>query len=164
MATKNQNLSENKVVTGLRLLDKKIALVVAQWNSEITHALSNGAIDTLIKSGVAERNIHKFSVPGSFELPHGAKTVLSGKTKYDAVICVGCIVRGETAHFDYVAQGVTYGIQKLNIEQDVPVVFCVLTDDTIEQSKARSGGKHGNKGDEAAATAIQMIQLKAQIK
>ena len=164
MATKNQNLSENKVVKGLRLTDKKVALVVAQWNEEITSSLAKGAKDTLEQSGVPFRNIHEFSVPGSFELPHGAKMVLSGKTEYDAVICVGCIVRGETAHFDYVAQGVTYGIQKLNIEQDVPVIFCVLTDDTMEQSKARSGGKHGNKGDEAAATAIQMIQLKAQIK
>lgn len=163
MATKNQNLSEGKIISGAKLKAKKFAIVTAQWNKEITHALANGAKETLLQSGVPERNIREFEVPGSFELPFGAKAVLSGSTSYDAIICVGCIIRGETAHFDFVAQGVTYGIQKLNVEQDVPVIFCVLTDDNISQSKARSGGKHGNKGDEAAATAIQMIQMKAQI-
>lgn len=164
MATKNKNLS-NVDVSGFKfMLGKKVGIIVSEWNENITEGLKKGAINTLTKAGISPKNIITHYVPGSFELPFGAKTILNSDLELDAVICIGCIIRGETSHFDFVAQGVTYGIQKLNMEQGVPVVFCVLTDNNIDQSIARSGGIHGNKGDEAAITALKMIQLKDKLK
>jgi len=136
-----------------------IHLVVSQWNKEITTPLSEGAIETLKKHGVRVENIKLWEVPGSFELIYGAKKAQS--LNPDAVIAVGSVIKGETMHFDFVCQAVSQGIKDLNVASEVPVIFCVLTDDTIQQAKDRSGGKHGNKGTEAAVAALQMSQLRA---
>lgn len=159
MATKNKNLSlydPNEVPSGR---GKKIGIIVSEWNEEITYGLRDGAIKALVDCGVYERDIVVEEVPGTFELPLGAKYLIDNQD-VDAVVAIGCVVRGETAHFDYVCQGVTQGIQDLNLSTDVPVMFCVLTDDTIKQSRARSGGKLGNKGVEAAIGALKMLDLK----
>jgi len=157
MATKNNNLSDyNKEslpdVSGLRF-----GIVVSQWNKNITDGLYKGAHSTLIDCGVLEENIKKLEVPGSFELIFGAK-ILSRKD-IDAIICLGSVIQGETKHFDYVCQAVSNGIKDLNISLEIPVIFGVLTDNTMEQAVNRSGGKHGNKGVEAAITAIKMAYL-----
>ncbi|MFZ9846849.1 MAG: 6,7-dimethyl-8-ribityllumazine synthase [Flavobacteriales bacterium] len=155
MATIHKNLSEqgDNIASAEGM---KIALVVAEWNAEITEGLKKGAVETLNKQGIYDRDLSIHYVPGCFELPLGAQTILE-KGEVDAVICIGCVIQGETKHFDYVCEGTTYGIQKVALKYNKPVVFCVLTDNTIEQSRARSGGKHGNKGVEAAVTAIKMI-------
>ena len=140
--------------------DMKIGIVVSQWNNKITDGLFNGAFTTLIESGVSENNIEKIEVPGSFELIFGAK-ILSRKDIH-AIICLGSVIQGETKHFDYVCQAVSNGIKDLNITLDIPVIFGVLTDNTTEQAINRSGGKHGNKGIEAAVTAIKMAHLNQQ--
>lgn len=136
-----------------------IHIVVSQWNKEITTPLSEGAIETLKKHGVRVENIKLWEVPGSFELIYGAKKAQSFNP--DAVIAVGSVIKGETMHFDFVCQAVSQGIKDLNVASEVPVIFCVLTDDTVQQAKDRSGGKHGNKGTEAAVAALQMSQLRA---
>lgn len=137
---------------------KRFALVVSEWNAHITDALAQGARDTLIHLGVKSEDIENFAVPGSFELIHGCKVVASS-LEYDAVIAIGSVIRGETAHFDFVCQGVTHGIAELNAHGKTPVIFCVLTDDTEQQSLDRCGGKLGNKGDEAALAAVKMAQF-----
>jgi 6,7-dimethyl-8-ribityllumazine synthase len=137
---------------------KRFALVVSEWNAHITDALAQGARDTLVHLGVKSEDIENFAVPGSFELIHGCKVVASS-LEYDAVIAIGSVIRGETAHFDFVCQGVTHGIAELNAHGKTPVIFCVLTDDTEQQSLDRCGGKLGNKGDEAALAAVKMAQL-----
>lgn len=136
-----------------------IHIVVSQWNKEITTPLSEGTIETLKKHGVRVENIKLWEVPGSFELIYGAKKAQSFNP--DAVIAVGSVIKGETMHFDFVCQAVSQGIKDLNVASEVPVIFCVLTDDTVQQAKDRSGGKHGNKGTEAAIAALQMSQLRA---
>ena len=138
----------------------KIGIVVSQWNNKITDGLFNGAFTTLIESGISENNIEKIEVPGSFELIFGAK-ILSRKD-IDAIICLGSVIQGQTKHFDYVCQAVSNGIKDLNITLNIPVIFGVLTDNTMEQAANRSGGKHGNKGIEAAITAIKMAHLNQQ--
>ena len=137
---------------------KRFALVVSEWNAHITDALAQGARDTLVHLGVKSEDIENFVVPGSFELIHGCKVVASS-LEYDAVIAIGSVIRGETAHFDFVCQGVTHGIAELNAHGKTPVIFCVLTDDTEQQSLDRCGGKLGNKGDEAAVAAVKMAQF-----
>lgn len=136
-----------------------IHLVVSQWNNEVTKALCDGAVTTLEKHGVKSSNIKIWEVPGSFELIYGSK-----KAQYsnpDAVIAIGSVIKGETMHFDFVCQAVSQGIKDLNVLSDVPVVFCVLTDDTYQQARDRSGGKYGNKGTEAAVAALQLSKLRA---
>lgn len=162
MATKNKNLSAFDPKTVPSGSGKKIGIIVSEWNEEITEGLKKGAIDALLTCGTSEKDIIVEYVPGAFELPLGAQFMLEFKD-VDAVICVGCVVRGETAHFDYVCQGVTQGIQEVNLHFNKPVMFCVLTDDTIEQSKARSGGGLGNKGTEAAVGALKMLGLKDKL-
>ena len=157
MATINNNLSDFNKYSLPDSSDMKIGIVVSQWNNKITDGLFNGAFTTLIESGVSENNIEKIEVPGSFELIFGAK-ILSRKD-IDAIICLGSVIEGETKHFDYVCQAVSNGIKDLNITLDIPVIFGVLTDNTMEQALNRSGGKHGNKGIEAAVTAIKMAHL-----
>lgn len=157
MATKNNNLSDYKKDTLPNVSNLKFGIVVSQWNKEITDGLFNGAYSTLIDCGVLEENIKKLEVPGSFELIFGTK-ILS-KKNVDAIICLGSVIRGQTKHFDYVCQGVTNGIKDLNISLGIPVIFGVLTDNTMDQAINRSGGKHGNKGVEAAITAIKMADL-----
>ena len=157
MATKNNNLSDYKKYTLPNVSNLKFGIVVSQWNKEITDGLFNGAYSTLIDCGVLEKNINKLEVPGSFELIFGTK-ILS-KKNVDAIICLGSVIKGQTKHFDYVCQGVTNGIKDLNISLGIPVIFGVLTDNTMDQAINRSGGKHGNKGVEAAITAIKMADL-----
>lgn len=162
MATKNKNLSAfdpKKVPSGR---GKKIGVVVSEWNEEITEGLKNGAIEALLSCGTYERDVLVEYVPGTFELPLGAQFLLESKD-VDAVIAIGCVVRGETAHFDYVCQGVTKGIQDVNLHYNKPVMFCVLTDDNIKQSRARSGGGLGNKGVEAAVGALKMLGLQDKL-
>ncbi|MDC0643017.1 6,7-dimethyl-8-ribityllumazine synthase [Flavobacteriaceae bacterium] len=160
MATSQTNLSafEAKDVPSGKGL--KIALVVAEWNAQITNKLCLGARTTLIDCGVNEKDIHITYVPGSFELVFGARKAL--EKQVDAVIVIGSVIQGQTKHFDFVCQGVTQGIVSLNLSSDQPVVFCVLTDNSLQQSIDRSGGVHGNKGVEAAVTAIKMAHLAKQ--
>ena len=160
MATTNNNLSDFNKESLPVSSNMKIGIVVSQWNNKITDGLFNGTYTTLIESGVSENNIEKIEVPGSFELIFGAK-ILSRKD-VDAIICLGSVIQGETKHFDYVCQAVSNGIKDLNISLDIPVIFGVLTDNTMEQALNRSGGKHGNKGVEAAVTAIKMVHLNQQ--
>ncbi len=137
----------------------RFGMVVSEWNEEITNALFEGALETLKANGALPENILKWEVPGSFELIYGAKKMVQTQN-LDAVIAIGNVIKGETKHFDFVCDGVTQGIKDLNIQQETPVIFCVLTDDTREQSMARSGGVHGNKGVECAVAAIKMAVLK----
>lgn len=137
----------------------KIGIVVSQWNADITNALLQGAQDTLIKAGVLADNIEVLYVPGSFELPWGARQIMK-PGKRDAVICLGCIIQGETKHDEYIASAVASGIMQLGLMSGVPVIFGVLTTNTEEQAKDRAGGKHGNKGAEAAAAALQMAYVR----
>jgi len=160
MATTNNNLSDFNKDSLPDSSNMKIGIVVPKWNNKITDGLYNGAFTTLIESGVLENNIKKLEVPGSFELIFGAK-VLSRKD-VDAIICLGSVIQGETKHFDYVCQAVSNGIKDLNISLNIPVIFGVLTDNTMQQAVNRSGGKHGNKGVEAAVTAIKMVHLNQQ--
>ncbi len=137
----------------------RIGIAVAKWNSEITSSLYQGAVETLIRHGVSENNIYRLEVPGSFELPLAAQWLLETR-KVDAVICLGCVIQGETRHFDFICEGVSHGIMDLNLKFSKPVIFGVLTTDNQEQALDRAGGKHGNKGTEAAITAISMIALR----
>lgn len=158
MATENKNLSQYDKTKLPNAEAFRFGIVVSQWNNHITHNLQKGAIEALMDLGAEKENISSFEVPGSFELIHGAAQ-LCKSNKYDAIIVIGSVIRGETAHFDYVCQGVTQGIKDLNIQYDTPVIFCVLTDDNEQQSIDRSGGKHGNKGTEAGVTAVVMAEF-----
>ena len=133
-------------------------IVVAEWNPEITDALLNGAVSTLEKHGALPENIHVKTVPGSFELIYGAHQ-MTMRGEYDAIIILGSVIRGETPHFDYICQGVTYGIAKLNASSEIPIIYGLLTTENMEQAKDRSGGKLGNKGDECAIDAIKMAKF-----
>ncbi|MEQ9186123.1 MAG: 6,7-dimethyl-8-ribityllumazine synthase [Cryomorphaceae bacterium] len=158
MATENKNLSDFQDLP--KVSDKwRIAIVKAEWNEEITTGLFDGAMALLNQAGIADKNVESFKVPGSFELTLGALWAIE-KLDVDAVICLGSVVRGETAHFDYVCQAVSQGLKDVSIETGIPVVFGVLTDDNMDQARARSGGKHGNKGTEAAVTALKMLHLR----
>lgn len=166
MATKN--LSEYNFDAVPDASEMRFGIVVAEWNFEITGGMLNGARETLIKHGAKEENIKEISVPGAFELPKGATWMadrgLNGE-RYDAIILIGDVIQGETKHFDYVCKGVTDGIVGLNFKYpEIPFIFCVLTDTTKEQSIARSGGKLGNKGDEAAVAAIKMAALEKELQ
>jgi len=139
-------------------IDKiKFGIVVSNWNKNITENLFNGAFDTLLKYGAKESNIKKLEVPGSFELVYGCKKMQN--ENLDVIIAIGCVIKGETDHYDYICSSVSNGITQLNIINDTPIVFCVLTDHNIEQSISRSGGKHGNKGVESAITAIKIASI-----
>jgi 6,7-dimethyl-8-ribityllumazine synthase len=158
MATVNHNLSQYDKNTIPDAKDFRFGIVVSEWNAKITSGLLKGAIDTLVDCGVQDTNIIKWDVPGSFELIYGSKKMI--EQNVDAVIAIGCVIQGETKHFDFVCNGVTQGITTLNLTSDTPVIFCVLTDNTMQQSLDRSGGIHGNKGTEAAITAIKMAELR----
>ncbi|PID70131.1 MAG: 6,7-dimethyl-8-ribityllumazine synthase [Flavobacteriales bacterium] len=136
----------------------KIGLVVSEWNSSITENLYQGAVETLLELGAQKENLIRLNVPGSYELVFGSKKLLQQDT-FDAVIAIGCVIQGETKHFDFVCEAVSQGIKDLNLQYDKPTIFCVLTDNNIAQSKARSGGELGNKGVEAAVAAVKMAYL-----
>ena len=141
------------------LSNKKFAIVVAEWNEDVTEPLFEGAYHALIKMGVKKSNIVRKNVPGSFELPLAAQWEAE-KKDIAAVICLGCVIQGDTPHFDYVCQGVTYGIMKVNLKTNKPVAFGVLTTLTKKQAMERAGGKLGNKGEEAALTVVKMLEIK----
>ena len=157
MASANKNISSYNDLNIPDGKDLRIAIVVAQWNQSITNKLYLGAKETLLKHNVVAENIVKFNVPGSFELIYGASKAQA--QNFDVVIAIGCIIQGETRHFEFISNAVTQGIKDLNLNGKSPVIFCVLTDDNIRQSQARSGGKFGNKGVEAAIAALKMILL-----
>ncbi len=158
MATENKNLSTYNKAALAQVKGKSVGIITSQWNGEITENMRKGAVETLLDCGILPEDILQWQVPGAFELVNSAKRMLLSKS-VDAIIVIGCVIQGETKHFDFVCQGVTQGIAYLNATQAVPVIFCLLTDNTLQQSIDRSGGKHGNKGIEAAITAIQMIDL-----
>ena len=158
MATENKNLSQYNKETLPNVTAKRFGIITSEWNETVTEGMRKGAEETLLDCGVLSENIIQWNVPGSFELVNGAKKMLS-KEQIDAIIVIGCVIQGETKHFDFVCQGVTQGVAYLNATQNIPVLFCVLTDNNLQQSLDRSGGKHGNKGIEAAVAAIKMVNL-----
>ena len=157
MATTNNNLSDYNLEDIPNSKGMRFAVIVSEWNNHITENLFEGAENTLLNCGVKENDIVRIDVPGSFELVFGAK--IAAKYNYDAIICLGSVIKGETDHFHYVCNAVSSGIKDLNITIDIPVIFGVLTDNTEDQAINRSGGKHGNKGVEAAITALKMAHL-----
>ena len=157
MATTNLSYYDKATIPNAK--DFRFGIVVSEWNSEITGNMHQGAIDTLIDCGANQENIISWQVPGSFELVYGCKKMIETQN-LDAIIAIGNVIQGETKHFDFVCEGVTQGIVDLNIKYDVPVIFCVLTDNTKQQSIDRSGGKLGNKGVECAVAAVKMAAIK----
>lgn len=158
MATAGKNLSDYDKTKLPFAGNMRIGLVVSEWNAQITENLFKGAYETLIDCGVPEDHITRWNVPGSFELTFGCKKMIE-ELALDAVIAIGSIIQGETKHFDFVAGATAEGIKDLNVKFDTPTIFCVLTDNTMQQAVDRSGGTHGNKGAEAAVAAIQMAAL-----
>jgi len=157
MATINLSYYDKATIPNAKSF--RFGIVVSEWNPEITRNLQKGAIETLIDCGAIKENIISWDVPGSFELVFGCKKMIQSQ-QLDAIIAIGNVIQGETKHFDFVCEGVTQGIVDLNIKHDIPVIFCVLTDDTKQQSIDRSGGKMGNKGIECAVAAIKMAAIK----
>lgn len=137
----------------------RIALVVSSWNAPITSALAEGAREALLALGASDGDLHEVTVPGSYELPLAAR-LLADEGRYDAIVCLGCVIQGETRHFDFICSAVADGLMQLNLRYGLPFIFGVLTPDTLEQAQDRAGGRHGNKGVEAAVTAVQMVALK----
>ncbi len=156
-ADKNLSISEGTEVPNASAFS--FAIVYSEWNSTITEALREGALSTLKQFGAKDQNISVHAVPGSFELTLGAQYAAEF-TDADAIICLGCVIQGETRHFDFICDAVAKGITDLNIKYNIPVIFGVLTPDTMQQAIDRAGGKHGNKGSEAAITAIKMLGLR----
>jgi len=163
MATVNKNLSQYDKNTVPNAKDFRFGIVVSEWNETITGGLYKGAIEALLENGALAENIVSWDVPGSFELIYGSKRMIDTQN-VDAVIAIGSVIQGETKHFDFVCEAVSQGIKDLNVQTDVPVVFCVLTDNTMQQAIDRSGGIHGNKGTEAGIVAIKMAFLREQTK
>lgn len=158
MATENKNLSQYDKSTIPNAKDFRFGIVVSEWNSNITERLFKGTYDTLIERGALSKNIVHWQVPGSFELIYGCKKMQ--EQKVNAIVAIGSVIQGETKHFDFICEAVSQGIKDLNVQNDIPIIFCVLTDNTMDQALDRSGGKHGNKGVEAAIAAIQMAVLR----
>src|SRR4051812_48626854 len=158
MATQLKNLSDFSNTTIPAAGPYRFGIVVAEWNAKITGALYEGAYQSLIDNGVLADNIFTYPVPGSFELTSGADILLKNKD-LDAVICLGCVIQGETRHFDFICAAVANGVTNVAIKYSKPVIFGVLTTDNQQQAIDRAGGKHGNKGDEAAVTAIKMAKM-----
>lgn len=158
MATAGKNLSAYDKSKLPQTKGMRIGLVVSEWNDQITENLFKGAFETLVDCGVSEDHIIRWDVPGSFELTFGCKKMIE-QLEPDAVIAIGSVIRGETKHFDFVAGATAAGIKDLNVKYRTPCIFCVLTDDTLQQAIDRSGGAHGNKGSEAAIAAIKMASL-----
>ena len=162
MAKKKINLSKFKASEIPSAAGMKIAIVVSEWNPEITEALYYGSVVSLIENGCKQNNIFRISVPGSYELPTAAQFVANSK-KVDAIICLGCVIQGETRHFDFICDAVANGLVNVSLKYNLPVIFGVLTPDNMAQARARAGGQHGNKGIEAAVTAIKMVMLKKNL-
>ena len=163
MSSKDKNLSEHKTFEAVHAAKYKVAIAVSEYNEEITFALRDGAIETLKQYGVKEKNIIVEYVPGAYELPLAAQWLYE-YTKADAVISLGCVVKGDTDHDIYINTAVSQSIMRLGLETDLPFVFGVITPNTQQQAKERAGGKHGNKGIECAVAALKMLELKSKLK
>ncbi|MEL6717201.1 MAG: 6,7-dimethyl-8-ribityllumazine synthase [Bacteroidota bacterium] len=162
MASALKNLSQYDDSTIPSARELKFGIVVSEWNQEITHALYEGCVETLEKHGAQAENIFTLQVPGAFELTSGAKLCMM-KHKVDAVICIGCVIQGETKHNDYINHAVASGLTTLGMASNIPCVYGVLTPNNMEQAQERSGGKYGNKGVEAGVTAIRMAVMKKEM-
>ena len=158
MSTKYQNLTDYNPENVPDASDMRFAVLVSEWNPAVTEKLKEGVYNTLLKYGTKTENIWVIYVPGSFELIYAARRII-GSVKPDAIIGLGCVIRGDTPHFDYVCSGITQVYAQLNAEGDIPCIFGLLTTDNLQQAVDRSGGKYGNKGDEYAITAIKMVHL-----
>ena len=156
MASSEKNLSSYKESNIANMTNKRFAIIVSEWNDSVTEALYDGAYNTLRENGVPKDNIIRKNVPGSFELSLAAQWVANEKD-IDAVICLGCVIQGETKHFDFICNAVANGLTNVGLKFNKPVIFRVLTPNSQQQALDRAGGKHGNKGDEAAITAIKML-------
>lgn len=163
MTEKKNNLSEFTPFKLSSVEKIRIGIVVSEWNSHITDSLLEGAQAALKEQGIPADNIQIVHVPGSFELPSAASMMLSGTSQLNAVICLGCIIQGETRHFEFIAQAVAQGIVNVSLEYKKPVSFGVLTCDTMQQAENRAGGKYGNKGVEAAISCLKMIAVQAEL-
>ena len=163
MATAGKNLSEMDKRSTPSAAPFRFGIVASEWNAEITDALTEGAKGALLELGAWENHVTVKRVPGSYELPIAAKLLIDSGD-YDAVVAIGSVIQGETRHFEFVCQAVAQGVKDVSLQTGVPVIFRVLTDDTIEQARARSGGKHGNKGVEAAVAAVKMAYFRKQLK
>ncbi|WP_424962714.1 6,7-dimethyl-8-ribityllumazine synthase [Ekhidna sp.] len=159
MSSADKNLSDVKINSSIDVSKFKFGIVVAEWNEQVTESLYSGAYQTLIGAGANRDNIERMNVPGTFELSLGCQWMAERKN-IDAVICLGCVIQGETRHFDFICDAVANGITNVSLKYNKPVIFGVLTPDTMKQALDRAGGKHGNKGDEAAATAIKMLGVR----
>ena len=159
---KKTNLSDYNPSTVPDGKDYRIGIIAAEWNPEVTDALLKGAVDTLLEHGVAEDRLIIRRVPGTFELSSAADIMLDSQYP-DAVICIGCVIQGETRHFEFICQAVSQGITNVAIKHECPVIFIVLTTDTMQQALDRAGGKHGNKGIEGAITALKMLAFKESV-
>lgn len=162
MASTIKNLSDYSNKNLIDIKNKKFAIVVSEWNDQVTESLYNGAVETLKAHGAREENLISEVVPGSYELSLAAQW-MARRQEVDAVICLGCVIQGETRHFDFICDAVAHGITRVSLDTNKPVIFGVLTPDTLQQALDRAGGKHGNKGDEAAITAIKMLGLQQNI-
>ncbi len=165
MATQlNLNEEEKYLPQQVPIEELDIAIAVADWNDNITHKLLDGALKTLKASGLKEEQIKVVHVPGAFELTYAAASFLNTETYYDAVIVLGCVIRGDTTHYDHICEGVSYGITSLNKNASSPVIFGLVTTENLQQAEDRAGGKLGNKGSEAAITALKMIDISCEIQ
>ncbi|OHX65378.1 6,7-dimethyl-8-ribityllumazine synthase [Flammeovirga pacifica] len=156
MATALKSLSEYSKKKNIDISNKKFAIVVSEYNPKITDSLHGAVVETLLKEGASERNIYREDVPGAFELTFGAQ-LMAQIEEVDAVICLGCVIQGETKHFDFICDAVAHGVTNVSLKYNKPVVFGLLTPNTEQQAFDRAGGKHGNKGVEAAVAAIKML-------
>jgi 6,7-dimethyl-8-ribityllumazine synthase len=163
MSSADKNLSSYDESTLPSAENLKFGIVVADWNEEITHALYEGCYDTLIKHGAKASNIHTIQVPGTFELPQGAR-ILNQNRNVDATICIGCVIKGQTSHNEYINMSVAQGLQNMAIATSKPFIFGVLTPNSMQQAIDRAGGEYGNKGVEAAVTALRMAGLSSQLE
>lgn len=156
MASSKKNLSQHSEKNISDIAGKKFAVIVSEWNEEVTESLYNGAVETLLRYGAKTENIVRKNVPGSFELSLAAQW-MAEKKEIDAVLCIGCVIQGETKHFDFICDAVAHGVTQVGLKFNKPVIFGVLTPNNQQQALDRAGGIHGNKGDEAAITAIKML-------
>lgn len=163
MTEKKKNLSEFTPFNLTSVEKIRIGIVVSEWNGHITDSLLEGAQEALTEQGIIPENVVVMHVPGSFELPSAASMMLSSMPQIDAVICLGCIIQGETRHFEFIAQAVAQGIVNVSLKHDKPVLFGVLTCDTMQQAENRAGGKYGNKGVEAAISCLKMIAFQSNL-
>lgn len=164
MTEKRKDLSAQNIYKIENADRMRIGILVSEWNEEITRNLLDGSKTSLMASGIKKENIRTVFVPGSFELPTAAVMMLEADENLDAVICLGCIIQGETRHFEFIAQAVATGIMKVGVDYNTPVIFGVLTCDNMQQALDRSGGKHGNKGIEAAISCLKMLQMERKLR